>query len=81
MWKRNTLVLGATVIAIFALSSLAQSLDPFRHIDVQPELSLAIVAIVFALIDAGAFLMFGGGFWTRTILATLAPAIACPIWS
>jgi hypothetical protein len=73
MWKRNVFVLGATVMAIFAFGYLAKSLDLFRYINVSYELS---ITIVFVFIGVGAFWAFSGGFWTRTVLATSAPAVA-----
>lgn len=77
MWKRNVLVLGATVVVIYVLEFLAKSFDLFSYIHVSRELS---IAVLFAFISVGAFLAFGGGFWTRTILATLTPAIAFSLW-
>lgn len=79
MWKHNLIVLIATVIAILALSFLGSALDPFRRMDVTSEVSITIVAAVFVFIGVGAFLGFNGGFWTRTILATVAPTVALPL--
>ena len=76
MWKHNLLVLIATVIGILALGLLSSALDPFRRMDVTSEVSITIVATVFAFVGVGAFLGFKGGFWTRTVLATVAPAVA-----
>jgi len=79
MWKRNFIVLIATVLAILVLSVLGSTVDPFRRMNVSSELSIAIVAVVLLFIGIGAFFGFDGGFWTRTILATLAPAVALPL--
>src|SRR5262245_39990455 len=76
MWKHNLIALVATVVVILVLLYLGNVLDPFRRLDMSSELSIAIVAAVFVVIGIGAFLGFGGGFWTRTLLATVAPAVA-----
>lgn len=76
MWKHNLIVLVATVVAILVLIYLGHALDPFRRLNMSSELSIAIVAAVFVVIGVGALLRFSGGFWTRTVLATVAPAIA-----
>jgi hypothetical protein len=76
MWKHNLIALVATVVAILVLTYLGNALDPFRRMDMSSELSIAIVAVVFVVIGVGAFLGFSGGFWTRTVLATMAPAVA-----
>jgi hypothetical protein len=81
MWRHNVIAFVVAVAVIFALGLLANAADPFRRIDVSPELSIAIVVATFVFLGVGAFLGFNGGFWTRTILATLAPAIACLMWS
>ena len=79
MWKRNLIVLTVTVLAILVLSVLGSTVNPLRRPNLSTEFSIAIIAVVFAFIAFGAFFGFGGGFWTRTILATLAPAVALPL--
>lgn len=74
MWRRNLAVFIGISGAFLALGG---------GLDAQPALARDLPwtagAWLLLLAGGGAFLSFGGDFWTRTGLASLAPAVALPL--
>lgn len=77
-WKRNVGVFTATLAVIWVLLIVGMAnQSAFRTLS--SEQSMAIVGLVFLGIGVASFLAADGGFWTRTLLTSLAPAVAIPI--
>lgn len=77
MWRRNLALFAGILGAFLALAWV---------LDAHPALvrdatwrHWAGAALLFTLAGGGAFVCFGGDFWTRTGLASLAPAVALPL--
>ena len=77
-WKRNVGVFAATLAVIWALLIIGMAnQSAFRTLS--SEQSMVVVGLVFLGIAVASFLAVDGGFWTRAVLTSLAPAVAIPI--
>jgi subtilisin family serine protease len=76
--KRNVGVFAAALAMIWALLLIGSAnQSSFRVLS--SEQSMVVVGSVFLGIGVASFLAVDGGFWTRTVLTSLGPAVAIPI--
>jgi hypothetical protein len=71
MWGRNTIVLLAAAAIFVALSALVSA---GRHLFERFDPNYVLLA-VFVCISVASFVILSGGFWTRTGLVVLLPAL------
>ncbi len=74
LWRRNLAVFAGIVGAFLALGGAIDA-----HAVLVRDLPWQRAALLLLLAGGGAFVAFGGDFWTRIGLASLAPAVALPL--
>lgn len=75
MWQRNLTVFVAIVSAILVLGWVLD-VRPFLIRDPPWFRWIVIATLLLFFVGGGAFFSFGGDFWTRAALTSLAPAVA-----